>query len=59
MIVQNGTTVGDVCDKLHRDFRRKFRYSQIWGRSAKHPGQRAGLDHVLKDEDLVTLIINK
>ncbi len=59
MIVVNGTTVGDICDKLHRDFRRKFRYSQIWGSSAKHPGQRAGLDHYLHDRDILTLIIQK
>ncbi|WP_342303907.1 GTP-binding protein [Methanolobus sp. ZRKC5] len=57
LIVRKGTTVGDVCDHLHRDFRRKFRYSQIWGTSAKHPGQRAGLEHVLDDKDLLTLII--
>ncbi|MBN2110571.1 MAG: GTP-binding protein [Methanosarcinaceae archaeon] len=59
LIVRRGTTVGDICDHLHRDFRRKFRYSLIWGRSAKHPGQRAGLDHVLRDKDLLTLIIAK
>lgn len=59
MIVQSGTTIGDVCDKLHRDFRRKFRYAQIWGKSAKHPGQRAGIDHMLMDQDIITLIINK
>ncbi|WMW21569.1 GTP-binding protein [Methanolobus mangrovi] len=57
LIVRKGTTVGDVCDHLHRDFRRKFRYSQVWGTSAKHPGQRAGLEHVLDDSDLLTLII--
>ncbi|WP_292468034.1 GTP-binding protein [Methanolobus sp.] len=57
LIVRKGTTVGEVCDHLHRDFRRKFRYSQIWGTSSKHPGQRAGLDHVLDDKDLLTLII--
>lgn len=59
MIVTNGVTVGDICDRLHRDFRDKFRYSQIWGPSAKHPGQRAGLDHVLEDGDVLTLIIQK
>lgn len=59
MIVQSGTTIGDVCDKLHRDFRRKFRYAQIWGKSAKHPGQRAGIDHMLMDQDIITLIMNK
>ncbi len=57
LIVRKGTTVGDICDHLHRDFRRKFRYSQIWGTSAKHPGQRAGLEHVLDDKDILTLII--
>ncbi|SES95160.1 hypothetical protein SAMN04488587_1683 [Methanococcoides vulcani] len=59
MIVTNGVTVGDICDRLHRDFRDKFRYSQIWGPSAKHPGQRAGLDHMLEDGDVLTLIIQK
>ncbi|WP_440953235.1 OBG GTPase family GTP-binding protein [Methanococcoides sp. FTZ1] len=59
MIVTNGVTVGDICDRLHRDFREKFRYSQIWGPSAKHPGQRAGLDHKLMDGDVLTLIIQK
>lgn len=59
MIVRSGTNVGDICDRLHRDFRRKFRYSQIWGDSAKHPGQRAGLEHVLMDGDIITLIIAK
>ncbi|MEL4306244.1 GTP-binding protein [Methanococcoides sp. LMO-2] len=59
MIVTNGVTVGDICDRLHRDFRDKFRYSQIWGPSAKHPGQRAGLDHRLQDGDVLTLIIQK
>ncbi|TGC07317.1 OBG GTPase family GTP-binding protein [Methanolobus halotolerans] len=57
MIVRKGITVGEICDNLHRDFRRKFRYAHVWGKSAKHPGQRAGLDHVLYDKDLLTLII--
>ncbi len=59
LIVRKGATVGDICDHLHRDFRRKFRYSLVWGESAKHPGQRAGLDHTLYDKDLLTLIIAK
>ncbi len=59
MIVTDGVTVGDICDRLHRDFKRKFRYSQIWGPSAKHPGQRAGLDHLLYDGDILTVIIQK
>ncbi|APH38817.1 OBG GTPase family GTP-binding protein [Methanohalophilus halophilus] len=57
LIIRKRSTVGDVCDHLHRDFRDKFRYAQVWGESAKHPGQRAGLDHVLEDEDILTVII--
>lgn len=59
MIMREGCTVGDICDRLHKDFRRKFRYARVWGDSAKHAGQRVGLDHGLEDGDLVTLIIQK
>jgi small GTP-binding protein len=59
MIVREGCTVGDICDRLHKDFRRKFRYARVWGDSAKHAGQRVGLDHGLLDGDVLTLIINK
>jgi hypothetical protein len=59
MIVREGCTVGDICDRLHKDFRRKFRYARVWGDSAKHAGQRVGLDHGLLDGDILTLIINK
>jgi ribosome-interacting GTPase 1 len=59
LIVMSGTNIGQICDRLHRDFRRKFRYAQIWGPSAKHPGQRVGLDHTMEDEDILTIIIQK
>ncbi len=59
LIMREGSTVGAVCDHLHKDFRRKFRYARVWGDSAKHAGQRVGLDHGLEDGDLITLIINK
>jgi len=59
LIVMGGTNIGQICDRLHRDFRRKFRYAQIWGPSAKHPGQRVGLEHTMEDEDILTIIIQK
>ncbi|MHC1625427.1 MAG: OBG GTPase family GTP-binding protein, partial [Methermicoccaceae archaeon] len=40
LVVLHGSTVRDVCLKLHRDFIKKFRYAQVWGPSAKHEGQR-------------------
>ncbi len=59
LIVRYGSTVGDICDRLHRDFRKRFRYAQIWGASAKHEGQRAGIDHMLYDNDILTIILRK
>jgi small GTP-binding protein len=56
MIVVQGATVGDICDRIHREKRREFRYAKIWGKSVKFPGQRAGLDHVLKDRDILTIV---
>ncbi|MBI5226939.1 GTP-binding protein [Candidatus Micrarchaeota archaeon] len=52
MLVKTGTTIGDTCDQIHRDMRSLFKYAQIWGKSAKHPGQKVGLSHVLQDEDI-------
>ena len=57
LIVRTGSTVEDVCRKLHRDFVDRFRFARVWGRSVKHPGQRVGLVHRLKEGDLLTIII--
>ncbi len=59
LIVKNTSTVRDVCVKLHRDFERKFRYARVKGPSAKFDWQRVGLDHLLMDEDLLTIIVRK
>jgi len=59
LILREGNTVEDACRKLHRDFKRKFRYASVTGPSAKHNAQKVGLKHELKDEDILTLIIWK
>jgi small GTP-binding protein len=51
LIVKDGTTVLEAAEKLHRDLRKSFKHARIWGPSAKHPGQRVGPDHLLKDGD--------
>ncbi|HUU75813.1 MAG TPA: GTP-binding protein [Methanoregulaceae archaeon] len=57
LIVRTGSTVEDVCRKLHRDFVDRFRYARVWGGSVKHPGQRVGLPHHLYEGDLLNIII--
>lgn len=53
MIMFKNCSISDLCDKVHRDFVKKFRFARVWGPSAKFPGQRLTLKHVLKDEDIV------
>ena len=57
MIIQKGSTVGDVCRKTHKDFVKRFKFSRVWGESAKFPGQRLMMKHVLKEGDILELHI--
>ncbi len=59
MILREGQTVADACRHIHRDFYRNFRYASVWGPSAKHSGQKIGLEHVLKDQDVLTIVVTK
>ncbi len=59
LIIRRGATVRNVCDTIHRDIKRKFRYAKVWGESAKFPGQDVGLDHILTDGDVITIVQRK
>jgi small GTP-binding protein len=52
LIVRAGTTVLEACAQIHRDLKEDFKFAKVWGPSAKHPGQRVGASHVLKDGDV-------
>ncbi len=56
MIMKNGSTVQDVCNKIHRNMVKNFRYGLVWGKSAKFDGQKVGLEHRLEDEDVLTIV---
>jgi len=56
LIMQLGQTIGDVCDKLHKDFSRNFKFARVWGKSVRFPGQKLlKLKHELADEDILEL----
>ena len=59
LIVSTGSTIEDICMKLHRRFKNDFRFANIWGGSAKFPGQKVGLRHVLRDADIVKIVLEK
>jgi small GTP-binding protein len=56
LIIKNGATVEDVCNKIHRNMAKNFRYGLVWGKSAKFAGQKVGLDHKVADEDILTIV---
>ncbi len=56
LIARKDSTIGNICDKLHRRMRKQFRYALVWGKSVKFGGQRVGINHVLQDEDVLTII---
>jgi hypothetical protein len=56
VILRDGSTIASLLDRLPGDLKRSFRAAQIWGPSARFPGQTVGRDHVLRDEDVVTVV---
>ena len=54
LIIRNGSTIGDVTDKIHRGLKDELRYTRIWGKSVKHSGQKVRLSHRPMDEDIIT-----
>ena len=58
LIVKKGSTIGDVCERLHKDFLKRFRNAKVWGNSAKFPGQTFSAGHELRDRDVVQIKLN-
>ena len=56
MIMKNGSTILEVCNKVHRGMKEEFRYALVWGKSVRFGGQRVGLAHRLMDEDVLTIV---
>jgi ribosome-interacting GTPase 1 len=51
-----GSTVGDLCRQVHKDFTDKLRFARLW-REGAFQGIQVHQDHVLLDEDIVELHI--
>ncbi len=55
LIIQKGSTIKTICEKLHREFTSKFKFARIWGPSAKFGGQKLMLKHKVEDGDIVEI----
>lgn len=59
VVFKKGSNVEDVCKKLHKDFLRYFKFAKVKGPSAKFDWEHIGLDHRLKDGDIVEIHLKK
>jgi uncharacterized protein len=57
VILREGDTVQGLLGRLPSDLDRTFRAAQVWGKSARFPGQTVGREHALADEDIVTVVV--
>jgi ribosome-interacting GTPase 1 len=55
-ILKAGSTVIDLAYEIHRDFPNKLKSALVWG-SARFDGQPVARDYVLKDRDIVELVV--
>jgi ribosome-interacting GTPase 1 len=56
LIMPRNSTVQNICNKIHRNMVRDFKFAQVWGKSVKFGGQMVGLEHKIIDEDVLTIV---
>lgn len=56
LIVTAGSTISDVCNKIHRKVAGEAKYALVSGNSVRFSPQRVGMDHIVEDRDIVTII---
>lgn len=54
--IRKGTSVKSLCFNVSTQMARDFGYALVWGKSAKHSPQRCGINHDLKDQDVVQVV---
>jgi hypothetical protein len=59
VILRRGMRVEDLLRRLPTELGVQFKSAQVWGKSARFPGQTVGRDHPLADEDIVTVLIHR
>jgi len=55
IILKEGATIGDLAKEIHSELYKNFKYARVWGPSSKFPGEKVGLNHLLKDGDIVEI----
>lgn len=53
MILKKNSTFKDAVEKILKGMSEKIKRTRIWGPSSKFGGQTVGLEHTLKDKDII------
>ena len=53
VILSSDSSARDLAEKILKGFSQKIKETKIWGPSSKFAGQKIGLNHALKDMDVV------
>jgi len=56
LIVTAGSTISDVCERIHRKFAGEAKYALVSGTSVRFSPQRVGMEHIVHDQDIVTIV---
>jgi small GTP-binding protein len=56
LIITAGSTISDVCRKVRLKFAGEAKYALVSGTSVRFSPQRVGMDHVVQDRDIVTIL---
>jgi len=59
LIVHRDATIKDVVKKIHSSFLPRFRFARVWGSSVNFDGQTVGLDHIVRDQDIIEVILKR
>ncbi|MGC9309757.1 MAG: TGS domain-containing protein, partial [Candidatus Nanoarchaeia archaeon] len=58
LLLTSNSTIEDMAEKILKGMSKKIKQIKIWGPSSSFPSQTVGLEHKLKDKDIVELHVN-
>ncbi|KAJ2401846.1 GTP-binding protein rbg1 [Coemansia sp. RSA 2559] len=56
VLKRDRASITDFCNSIHKGILREFSFALVWGNSVKHAPQKVGREHVLVDEDVVSIV---
>ncbi len=55
LVLRKGSDIKKVAKRIRGDYVKRFLFARMWGKSAKFPGQKVGISHLLEDNDIIEL----